>query len=59
LARWDWRLLLIFYLLVGCLIEERRLVSGLGEVYRQYRREVPMLIPRIAPGEKKRTEDSP
>ncbi|MBU0673640.1 MAG: isoprenylcysteine carboxylmethyltransferase family protein [Proteobacteria bacterium] len=41
----DWRGLLIAYLIIGCLIEEQRLVSELGEVYRRYRREVPMLLP--------------
>ncbi len=50
LDRWDWRLLLIGYLVVGCLIEERRLVAELGEVYRRYQKEVPMLIPGIKPG---------
>jgi len=52
LDRWDWRLLLIVYLVVGCLIEERRLVNELGRVYRRYRKEVPMLIPRIKPKKK-------
>jgi len=51
LDRWDWRLLLIVYLAVGALIEEKRLVAGLGEVYQRYQREVPMLIPRIKRGE--------
>ena len=50
LDRWDWRLLLIAYLVIGCLVEERRLTDELGEVYRQYQREVPMLLPRIIPG---------
>lgn len=45
--RLDWRLLLMVYLVCGCLIEERRLVAELGEVYRQYQREVPMLLPRL------------
>lgn len=50
LDRLDWRLLLCGYLVLGCLIEERRLVAELGEDYRRYQREVPMLIPRIRPG---------
>jgi protein-S-isoprenylcysteine O-methyltransferase Ste14 len=56
LDRWDWRLLLIAYLVVGALIEERRLVAELGEVYRQYQRQVPMLIPGIKPGKERNGE---
>jgi protein-S-isoprenylcysteine O-methyltransferase Ste14 len=35
------------YLVVGTLLEERKLVAEFGEAYRRYRREVPMLVPRI------------
>jgi len=45
--RLDWRLLLVAYLIFGCLNEERRLVAELHEVYRKYQREVPMLFPRL------------
>lgn len=34
------------YLVVGSLIEERRLLDAYGETYRRYRRRVPWLIPR-------------
>lgn len=44
--RLDWRLLLAAYLVFGCMIEERRLVNELGELYREYQRQVPMLLPR-------------
>jgi protein-S-isoprenylcysteine O-methyltransferase Ste14 len=33
------------YLVVGSLIEERRLLDGYGEVYRRYRQRVPWLLP--------------
>jgi len=44
--RWDLRLLLAAYLIFGCLIEERRLITEYGELYREYMRDVPMLLPR-------------
>jgi hypothetical protein len=43
-------IVLTLYLLAGTLLEERKLVMEYGEEYEQYRREVPMLIPRIGPG---------
>lgn len=41
------RILLTAYLVIGTLLEERRLVIELGEQYRAYQRRVPMLIPRL------------
>jgi len=38
-------LILSCYLLIGSFIEERRLVAEFGDNYRQYQREVSMLIP--------------
>jgi protein-S-isoprenylcysteine O-methyltransferase Ste14 len=35
------------YLIVGSFFEERRLEGEFGEAYREYRRKVPRLIPRI------------
>jgi protein-S-isoprenylcysteine O-methyltransferase Ste14 len=38
------------WIYIGALLEERDLVAGFGEAYRQYRQKVPMLIPwRINP----------
>ena len=38
--------LLSLYLVVGALLEERKLLRAYGEEYERYRKEVPMLIPR-------------
>ena len=37
------------WILVGALLEERDLTAELGEAYRKYQREVPMLVPRRLP----------
>ncbi len=33
------------YFVIGAILEERKLVAELGEKYREYQRQVPMLIP--------------
>jgi len=40
-------LILAIYMVIGTIREDRRLANELGEAYRQYQREVPMLIPRF------------
>ena len=39
------RMILSLYLVIGTLLEERKLVRELGKPYRHYCRQVPMLIP--------------
>lgn len=45
------------YVLVGVKLEERDLVAGFGDRYRDYRREVPMFVPR--PWRTARPENEP
>jgi len=44
-------LILAIYMIIGTVREDRRLARELGNVYRNYQKEVPMIIPRI-PGRK-------
>ncbi len=44
-ANWPSRLILSIYLIIGTLLEERKLLQELGEPYRQYSKQVPMLFP--------------
>ena len=39
------RIILTLYLIIGTLLEERKLVKELGEPYVRYQKQVPMLIP--------------
>jgi protein-S-isoprenylcysteine O-methyltransferase Ste14 len=41
--------LLTIYIIIGTLLEERKLVLEFGDTYVQYQREVPMLIPFTKP----------
>lgn len=40
-----WKLILSFYLVLGTILEERRLVREFGEEYRDYQARVSMLVP--------------
>jgi protein-S-isoprenylcysteine O-methyltransferase Ste14 len=39
------RIILTLYLIIGTLLEERKLVKELGEPYLRYQKQVPMLVP--------------
>lgn len=41
--------LMTAYVMIGLWFEERSLVREFGDTYREYQREVPMLIPRLTP----------
>lgn len=43
-------MVLTAYLIIGTLLEERKLVAEFGEEYVEYQRNVPMLIPRLNAG---------
>lgn len=38
------------YMVIGTVLEERKLLSEIGEPYRKYQRRVPMLLPRLGKG---------
>jgi protein-S-isoprenylcysteine O-methyltransferase Ste14 len=44
-----WRSVFLAYTLIGCELEERKLLRELGDVYADYRRQVPRYFPRLAP----------
>lgn len=44
-VNWPSRLILSMYLIIGALLEERKLLRDLGEPYRRYCEQVPMLFP--------------
>ena len=44
-------LILTIYMVIGTVREDRRLAMELGDVYRNYQKEVPMILPRL-PGRK-------
>jgi protein-S-isoprenylcysteine O-methyltransferase Ste14 len=52
-------MVLTAYLIIGTLLEERKLVSEFGEDYVRYQRKVPMLIPRMTPSESTGKRDAP
>ena len=39
------RIVLSLYLIIGALLEERKLLAAIGKPYRNYQQEVPMLVP--------------
>lgn len=47
LAQFIGYFILSVYMLVGTFLEDRRLANELGEIYRSYQKEVPMLVPEI------------
>ncbi len=47
LDRIDLRILLAAYIVIGCVIEEKRLRREFGPAFKRYQKTVPMLFPRI------------
>ena len=47
-------ILLTLYVLIGIQFEEKKLLMEFGKAYSDYMENVPMLIPEIPPGHKKR-----
>jgi methanethiol S-methyltransferase len=39
---------LTLYILVGAVLEERKLLHEFGDVYARYQQETPMLLPRFS-----------
>ena len=39
--------IIIFYTLIGIIMEEKKLLNQFGEVYKAYQQKVPMIIPRF------------
>ena len=44
--------ILTLYVIIGTILEERKLLLEFGDVYKKYQREVPMLIPFMNPGKR-------
>lgn len=40
-------LILAFYMIIGTIREDRRLAYELGDAYKKYQKDVPMLLPRF------------
>ena len=38
-------IVLTVYIIIGCILEERKLLAEFGDAYREYQRQVPMLVP--------------
>ncbi|MCK5139662.1 MAG: isoprenylcysteine carboxylmethyltransferase family protein [Thermodesulfovibrionia bacterium] len=47
LAQFLGYLILAVYMIIGTLLEDKRLARELGDVYREYQKEVPMFFPKI------------
>lgn len=47
LAQFPGYFILAAYMIIGTIREDRRLARELGNIYRNYQKEVPMLLPEI------------
>ncbi|MBI4825190.1 MAG: isoprenylcysteine carboxylmethyltransferase family protein [Nitrospirae bacterium] len=47
LAQFIGYFILAFYMIIGTIHEDRRLADELGDAYKEYQKEVPMLLPRF------------